>query len=193
MKTWWHSDRSQWKKQWKKTDKFEHVVLSLIKVAIARTKKPDSNKIHSVVCKRWCSGDWKKRAIIPPLSPCKCQIIENDEILTFCNLSPQLTKKAILKLNDANLSPQKKTEQNSWQNKRQASSVSLLNLPYMKPNYPQAPQIPPRPPNPITLWTKNKHRILLFIYEKEIRIVKLNEMCVEETKSQNKKETLSWF
>lgn len=110
MKTWWHSDRSQWKKRWKKPDKFEHVVLSLIKVAIARTKKPDSNKIHSVVCKRWCSSDWKKRAIIPRLSPCKCQIIENDKILTFCNLSPQLTKKAILKLNDANLSPQKKNK-----------------------------------------------------------------------------------
>lgn len=91
-------------------------------------------------------------------------------------------------MNDANLSPQKKTKQNSWQNKRQASSVSLLNLPYMKPNYPQAPQIYPRPPNPITLWTKNKHRILLLIYEKEIRIVKLNEMCVEETKSQNEKK-----
>ena len=30
---------------------------------------------------------------------------------------------------------------------------------------------------------------MLFIYEKEIRIVKLNEMCVEETKSQNVKET----
>lgn len=137
MKTWWHSDRSQWKKRWKKPDKFEHVVLSLIKVAIARTKKPDSNKIHSVVCKRWCSSDWKKRAIILRLSPCKCQIIENDKILTF----PQTNKKAILKLNDANLPPQKtKTKQNSWQNKRQASSVSLLNLPYMKPNYPQGPQ-----------------------------------------------------
>jgi hypothetical protein len=46
----------------------------------------------------------KKRAIIPPLSPCKCQIIENDKILTF----PPTNKKAILKLNDANLSPQKK-------------------------------------------------------------------------------------
>ena len=134
----------------------------------------------------------KKRAIIPPLSPCKCQIIENDKILTFCNLSPQLTKKSHIKIEWCQ-PPQKKTKQNSWQNKRQASSVSLLNLPYMKPNYPQAPRIPPRPPNPITLWTKNKHRILLFIYEKEIRIVKLNEMCVEATKSQNKKETLSWF
>ena len=98
MKTWWHSDRSQWKKRWKKPDKFEHVVLSLIKVAIARTKKPDSNKIHSVVCKRWCSSDWKKRAIILRLSPCKCQIIENDKISTFCNLSPQTNKKSHIKI-----------------------------------------------------------------------------------------------
>ena len=109
MKTWWHSDRSQWKKRWKKPDKFEHVVLSLIKVAIARTKKTIRTKFI-----QWSARDGalviEKRAIIPPLSPCKCQIIENDKILTFCNLSPQLTKKAILKLNDANLSPQKKKQ-----------------------------------------------------------------------------------
>lgn len=79
------------------------------KSRLQEQKKNDSNKIHSVVCKRWCSSDWKKELLFPHYYPCKCQIIENDKILTFCNLfPPKLTKKAILKLNDANLSPQKK-------------------------------------------------------------------------------------
>jgi len=67
-------------------------VLSLIKVAIARTKKPIRTKFI-----QWSARDGalviEKRAIIPPIPLCKCQIIENDKILTFCNLSPKKTNK----------------------------------------------------------------------------------------------------
>ena len=109
----------------------------------------------------------KKELLFPHYPPVNVKLLKMIRYRHFAIYPPKLTKKAILKLNDANLSPQKK-KQNKILDKTKDKPVVFLCSICLKWSLitPQAPQIPPRPPNPITLWTKNKHRILLFIYEK---------------------------
>lgn len=113
----------------------------------------------------------------------------SNKILTFCNLLPRkLTKKSHIKIEWCQpLSSEKNKILDKTKDKPVVFLCSIcLTWSLITP---KPPKYPSQTPNPITLWTKSKHRILLLIYEKEIRIVKLNEMCVEETKSQNEKET----